>query len=204
MTPNGLGLDTASKTQGAKIIPANTQVELVMQIRPGNVGLEGLLKRSSKGDSEYLDVKFTVRGGPFDKHDIYSNMLLDGVTAGHAKAGERSRTTLRAIFESVHGIDPDDNSPATMTRRANATLAEFSGATFLATVGIEKGDKKPDGSFYKDKNIVDKVLRVGDPGYRKLDQPPPAPIERATPPTASNGPPAMAATTAIAKPAWAE
>jgi hypothetical protein len=137
-------------------------------------------------------------------------MLLDGTTAGHAKAGEISRSLLRAIFEAVHSIDPKDSSPATMARRAGATLAEFNGATFLCTVEIEKGSKKPDGGFYKDKNIIGKILRIGDQGYRKLDQPPPAPIERSTPPlhqatpgspTAPHGSPAVAA---ISKPSWAQ
>ena len=30
--------------------------------------------------------------------------------------------------------------------------------------------------------MIGKVLRLGDQGYRKLDQPPPAPIERSAPP----------------------
>lgn len=209
---SGLGLDSANKAQGFEVIPAGTQVDLVMKIRAGNIGIEGLLKRTSKGDAEMLDTEFTVRGGEFDRRKVFHSMLLDGVTSGHAKAGEISRTMLRAIFEAVHGIDPNDNSPATVTRRANATLAEFNGATFLAIVEIEKGGRRPDGSgFYKDKNTIGKVLRLGDPGYRRLDQPPPSPIERSTPPqsnpptgaTAPNGSPAVT-TAAIVKPAWAE
>jgi hypothetical protein len=210
MTANGLGLETANKAQGFEVIPAGTSVNLVMKIRPGNIGIESLLKRTSKGDAEFLDVEFTVEGGDFNKRKIFSNMLLDGTTAGHAKAGEISRSLLRAIFEAVHGLAPNDNSPATMARRANATLADFNGATFSATVEIEKGARKPDGSFYKDKNIIGKVLRPGDQGYRKLDQPPPAPIDRSTPPLHPStapapppGTPAVAAT-AIAKPSWAQ
>jgi hypothetical protein len=210
MTPNGLGLESANKDQGFEVIPAGTLVELVMKIRPGNIGIESLLKRTSKGDAEYLDVEFIVSAGDYDKRKIFANMLLDGCTSGHAKAGEISRSMLRAIFEAVHGIDPNDNNPATTTRRAGATLVAFNGATFLATLEIEKGSKKPDGSFYKDKNVIGKVLRVGDVGYRKLEQPPPSPIERSTPPihpanppTSTNGTPAVAPA-AIAKPSWAQ
>jgi hypothetical protein len=211
MTPNGLGLDTASQAQGFDVIPAGTQVELVMNIKPGNIGIENLLKRTSKGDAEMLDVEFTIKGGEFDKRKIFANMLLDGTTSGHAKAGEISRSLLRAIFEAINAIDPKDSSPATTARRASATLAGFNGATFLATLEIEKGGKRSEGGFYKDKNIIGKVLRVGDPGYRKLEQPPPAPIERSTPPLHSatpgsppppNGSPAVAPA-AIAKPSWA-
>lgn len=205
MTPSALGLDTANRFQGFDIIPAGTPAVLVMKIRPGNSGIESLLKRTAKGDAEFLDVEFTVKGGDFDRRKIFS--LLNGTTAGHAKAGEISRAMLRAIFEAVHAIAPDDSSPATMARRANATLSEFNGATFLATVEIEKGSKRPDGTgFFKDKNVVGKVLRIGDRNYCTLDQPPPAPIERSSPPQtgapAANGAPAVMTT--IAKPAWAE
>jgi hypothetical protein len=211
MIPNRLGLESASAAQGFDVIPAGTLVGLVMRIKPGNIGIESMLKRTSKGDAEFLDVEFTVKGGNFDKRKIFHNMLLDGTTAGHAKAGEFSRSLLRAIFEAVHGLDPNDNSPAAMALRADATLASFHGATFLATLEVEKGGKRPEGGTYKDKNTVGKVLRVGDPGYRKLNQPPPAPIERSPPPsspqppasTAPNGTPATA-TTVIARPKWAE
>jgi hypothetical protein len=115
---------------------------------------------------------------------------------------------LRAIFESVHAIDPNDASPGATSRRASASLADFNGATFLAELAIEKGGKKPDGSSYPDKNVISKVLRLGDKGYSKLEQPPATPIERSGPPPATNsnttnGAPA-AAPTMIAKPDWAQ
>jgi hypothetical protein len=214
MTPNGLGLDTADKTQGFELIPVGTLCELVMRIRAGTFGIEGLLKCTSKGDAEYLDVEYTVRAGPFAKRKLFDIMILNGTTDGHGKASKISRSLLRAIFESVHGIDPHDTSPAATSQRANATLAGFHGATFLATVDVEKGNKRPDGSGeFKDKNIIGRVLRVGDRDYRKLDQPPPAPIERSVPPASPTSPyPASAspggahttAAPAIAKPSWAE
>jgi len=205
MTP-GLGLDTANRNQGLDVIPAGTLVELVMKIRAGSIGVENLCKRSSKGDAEGLDVEYTVQGGEFDGRKLFAFQLIDGTTAGHAKAAEITRALLRAIFEAVNGIDPNDNSPATTARRANATLAAFNGATFLATLEIEHGGKRPDGNGnYRDKNVIGKVLRVGDQGYRRLEQPPASPIERSAPPAAAaaGGTPGVAAA-AIAKPKWAE
>jgi hypothetical protein len=84
----------------------------------------------------------------------------------------------------------------------------------LATLDVEKGGKRKDGDgFYKDKNTIGKVLRLGDKGYRRLDQPPPTPIQRDTPPQpltpgataapTANGSPA-AAVAAIQQPSWAE
>src|SRR4051812_35863547 len=177
-----------------------------MKVKPGNCGVDGLCKRSSKGDSEGLDVEYVVQGEKYDKRRIYAFHLLDGVTAGHAKAGEITRSLLRAIYEAIHGIKPDDNSPEATSRRASASLADFNGATFQAVLGIERGGLKSDGSAWPDKNVISKVLRLGDAEYKKLDQPPVAPIERSAPPITphqGNGSPAVAPST-IAKPAWAE
>ena len=194
-------------TQGFEPIPAGTIVELVMKIKPGNCGIDGLCKRSSKGDSEGLDVEYTVQGGEYDKRKIYAFHLLDGVTSGHAKAGEITRSLLRAIFEAINGIDPNDNSPATISRRASASLADFNGATFLAELGIERGGKKPDGGFVAGQ----KHDREGPAPWRCR-----IPQARAAAAGAdralgaahrtnagANGSPAVAPT-AIAKPTWAE
>lgn len=205
MTPSGLGLYTANRSQGFEVIPAGTLVTLVTTIRPGTIGIEGLLKRTAKGDAEMLDLEFTIWGGDYDKRKIWSNLVLDGTTAGHAKAGEFSRALLRAIFEASHGLDPNDTSPAATARLAAVTLASFQGCTFLATLEIETGSQKPDGSFYPDRNKIGRVLRLGEPGYQKLDQPPPQPIERAAPPQqpAAGAPGTATTTTTITKPAWA-
>jgi hypothetical protein len=202
---SGLGLEQANASQGLEPIPAGSHCVLIMRIKPGNTGIDGLCKRSSKGDSEGLDVEYIVQGEKYDKRKIYAFHLLDGVTSGHAKAGEITRSLLRAIYEAVHGINPTDNSPEAISRRASASLADFNGATFIAELGIERGGVKPDGGSWPDKNVITKVLRPGDTGYRKLDQPPPAPIERSVPPVTpkTNGSPAVAPT-AIAKPIWAE
>ena len=164
-----------------------------MSIRPGTIGLESLLKRTSKGDAEMLDVEYTVMSGEYDKRKIFDNMLLNGTTAGHSKAIDISRSKLRAIFEAINNIDPNDSSPSTTARRASATLAGFQGATFLCTLEVETGRKKETGGFWPDKNVVGDILRLGDPGYRRLDQPPPQPIARSTPPAQS--PPQMAPST---------
>jgi hypothetical protein len=203
-----LNLGSANKTQGLEVIPAGALVTLVMKIRAGTIGVEGLCKRSSKGDSEGIDVEYTVKGGEHDGRKLYSFQLLEGVSAGHSKAGEITRALLRAIYEAVNAIDPNDASPEADARRNGATLAGFNGATFLATLEVEVGGVRPDGNGrYRDKNVIGKILRVGDKGYCKLDQPPPMPIERSAPPAAASGgapggsPPVSP--TAIEPPHWA-
>lgn len=196
---NGLGLDKASKSQGLDVIPAGTLVELVMRIRPGNVGIENLCKRSANGEAEGLDVEYVVRGGEHDGRKAFSFMVLDGTSAGHAKAAEITRGLLRAIFEAVNAIDPSDTSPETVAKLAGASLVGFNGATFLATLEVETGGQRPDGGRYRDKNVIGKVLRIGDKGYRRLEQPPPAPIERTAPPAAT----AAADNSPMIRPSWA-
>ena len=122
MTNDGLGLDKASKSQGVDVIPAGTAVELVMKLKPGNIGLENLCKRSSNGEAEGLDVEYTVRGGEYNGRKLFAFQVLDGISSGHAKAGEITRGLLRAIFEAVNAIDPDDNSPEATAKRASASL----------------------------------------------------------------------------------
>jgi hypothetical protein len=200
-----LNLNTANKTQGLEVIPAGTLVTLVMKIRAGTIGVEGLCKRSSKGDSEGVDVEYTVKDGEHDGRKLYAFQILDGTTAGHAKAAEITRALLRAIFEAINAIDPNDASPEADDRRSSATLAGFNGATFLATLEVEVGGQRPEGNGrYRDKNVIGKVLRVGDKGYRRLDQPPPAPIERSAPPAAAPGGAPAVAPTAIARPHWGQ
>jgi hypothetical protein len=205
-----LGLNTANRNQGGEPVPAGSLVELIMKIRPGSTGLEDLLKRSSNGKAEGLDVEYKVLSGEYKDRRVFSFMILDGETAGHGKAGEISRTTLRAIFEAVHGIDPNDTSAEADAKRTGATLAGFNGATFLATLEIERGGERPEGGRYRDKNVIGKVLRIGDKGYRKLEQPPPQPIERSAPPATQGGPApngggaGPGSGVSVARPGWAQ
>jgi hypothetical protein len=193
-----LNLDNASEKFELDVIPEDTIVILAAKLKPGNAGENGMLTRSSSGTSEYAAFEFTVVGGPYDKRKIFENMLLVGTSDGQARAAEISRAKLRAIFESAHGIAADDNSEATRARRASAELADFNGLQFVAVLGIEVGGRRPDGGNYRDKNFLKKVLRIGDVGWRKLDQKPAAPM-------AGDGAPASTAAPVltIAKPSWA-
>jgi hypothetical protein len=202
-----LGLEKAGD-----LIPFGTEVEVVAKIRPGGIGMEGLLKRSSTGQAEVLDIEYTiVSPDAYKGRKLYGNMVLEGTTAGHATAGNINRTLLRAIFEAVNGIDPKDVSPEADAKRASATIAGFNGATFLTTLEIEPGR-----NGYRDKNVIGTVLRIGDPNYRKLEQPAPVPIERSSPPatigagqssTSNDGSPGGGAPgngMAVARPQWAK
>jgi hypothetical protein len=48
-----------------ELIPHDTVATCVLHIRPGGVGEDGLLKRTSKGDAEMLECEFTVADGTY-------------------------------------------------------------------------------------------------------------------------------------------
>ena len=98
MTPNGLGLDTANRNFGFEPIPAGTQAVLVMKIRPGNIGLEGLLKRSSNDKSDALDCEFTVLGGEYDGRKVFDWM-------NSQRQGDRTHDSRRNLPRKAQG-DP--------------------------------------------------------------------------------------------------
>src|SRR5262245_44100991 len=82
--PMALNLSTANKAQGFDVIPPGELLALAMKLRAGTVGVEGLCKRSSKGDSEGIDIEYTVKGGEYDGRKLFAFQILDGETAGHA------------------------------------------------------------------------------------------------------------------------
>lgn len=205
MTPftNGLGLSSEDRDHFG-VIPAGTVVEVVMRIKAGDRGPDNLCTLSKNRDCEGFNAEYTIRGGVYDKRKLFGFHLLKGETTGHEQSVGFTKLLLVSIFDAVHGLNPKDKTPETEARRLAAGLIDFNGATFQAKLKIEKDGK----GNYPDKNVIGNVLCPGDQGYRKLEQPPPAPIERKAPPAAAqaapapNGSPAVAPTM-IAKPGWA-
>jgi hypothetical protein len=163
-----------------------------MHIRPGNCGEEGMCKRSKDGTCEMLDVQFTVVDGEFKKWKFWANMILVGTTDGHAKAAEISCRVLRTIVESARGIKPDDVSPKARELRT-MSLKDFDNMSFMAKIGIEKGD-----GTYPDKNILAGVITPDRKEWHPVEQVPPFDGgSTSTPPASgSSAPP-------VAKPPWA-
>ena len=69
-----------------ELIPHGTIATVVMQIRAGDVGEDGLLKRSKDGGCEMLDLEFTVVDGPHKGRKFWELWILTGTTDGHAGA----------------------------------------------------------------------------------------------------------------------
>ena len=148
-------------------IPIGTTATLVIHIKPGGVGEDQMLTRSTKGDCEMLALMFTVTDGKYKGEKFFENWILEGTTDGHAKASEFTRRKLKAILDSAFGLDPDDKSPEARTRRT-ISLGQLENMTFMAEIGIEKGS-----GDYGDKNIVAAVITKDKKGWQAVEQPPP-------------------------------
>jgi hypothetical protein len=147
------------------LIPEGTIAQVHMTIRPGNSGEGSWLKRSKSGDSQALDVEFTVVEGPYAKRKFWGLFTLEGVSDGHQKAADISASRLRAILESVKGIRPDDESETAKAGRRMNSWGDFDGLRFVARIGIEKGK---DG--YKDKNTLGAAITPDRTAWKKVEQ----------------------------------
>jgi hypothetical protein len=148
-------------------IPEETKAILVIHIKPGGVGEDGLLTRSEKGDCEMLAVVLTVADGTYKGEKFPEWWVLNGTTDGHAKAREITLRKLKAIIDSAFGLDPNDKSPEARARRTNS-FGQLEGMAFMAEIGIAKGS-----GDYGDKNVVAAVITKDKKDWHPVEQPPP-------------------------------
>jgi hypothetical protein len=182
-----------------EIIPHGTVATVVMHIRAGNVGEDGMLKHSKDGKCEMLDVEFVIVDGEFKRRKFWGNMVLEGTTDGHAKAAEISRGMLRSIIESARGIKPDDLSSEARAART-VSLKDFDNLIFIAKIGIERGGPKNDGTSdrWSNKNILLAAITPDKKEWHPVEQAPPFDGGGSAGPAA---PPSS--TPPIKKPEWA-
>jgi hypothetical protein len=195
---------TAPPPRDLELIPAGTIASVQMRIRPGNVGEDGIAKRSKDGACEMLDCEFVVVDGPYSRRKFWTYFVLEGTTAGHAQAAEISRGVLCSILESARNIRPDDLSDQARARRT-AALKDFDNIVFIARIGIEKGKPRNDGSGenYSDKNIIAAVITPDKKEWHAVEQVPPfngggagTAASPSASPSATSGP-------GVARPSWA-
>jgi hypothetical protein len=159
---NNLDLNQAHKQGERPLLPKGTY-RLRAHIRPGGVGDEGLLRLANNMVSELLELDLTAVEGEHAGTSFRIWLTLyagDTPTPGQCEAINISRTTLRAMLESAHAIDPDDDGEAARKVRdeATQTLRVFDGLTFYALVGVEPSNR------YGDRN---KVVRVVTPNMKE-------------------------------------
>jgi hypothetical protein len=179
-----------------ELIPHGTVATAVLHIRAGNVGEDGMLTRSKDGGCEMLYCEFTIADTSYKGRKFWEYWVLDGTTPGHATSADINRGTLKAILDSALGLKPDDLSPQARAART-VSLKQFEGMTFIAKIGIEKGDAKKDGSGnWPDKNILMGVITPDRKEWHLVEQPPPFNGGGAPPTPPDSAPP-------VARPGWA-
>ena len=194
----------APPSRGFELIPPGTLATVIMRIRPGGVGEDGLLTRSEKGDCEMLNVEYTVVDGPYARRKIFENQIIEGTTQGQKDMAQHYCGVRKQILESARNIKKGDTSP--QARAAyQADLGDFDGLIFPVKIGVERGKPRKDGSGenYDDKNIIAAVITPDKKEYRPVEQSPPfsggGSSGAAAPPSAA--PPSAAPP--IERPKWA-
>ena len=192
---------TADPRDFSEVIPHNTIASVLMRILAGNVGEDGLLKRSAKGDAEVLNCEFVVVDGPYAKRKFWDSLLLEGTTPGQQEMANTNRGRLKKILESARGIKPGDSSE--QARAAyQAGLKDFDNIIFIAKIGVKKGEPKNDGSggSWPDKNYLAAAIGPDHKEWHPVEQPPPFNGGGAA--AAAAPAPAPAGSAPINPPAW--
>jgi hypothetical protein len=184
------------------LIPEGTIAIVTASLRPGGGGTEGILRNSDSGAS-MLDFEFTIQGGEFDRRKILNLYVVDGVTEGHEKAKNISKSALRAMLEAARNIDPSDTSPAAIEARKIAGYADLNGLTFPIEIGEEKGNLKdktagPNSERWPDKNIIRSIITPDREEYASAGVS--APAKAAVKVATATG----AAKPSAGKPSWAQ
>ena len=158
----------------SELIPHGTVATMQMRIRPGNVGEDGICKRTKAGDAEYLDSEFVLVDGPYAKRKVFDNFMLAGTTPGQQEMVQTNRGRLKKILESAHGIRPGDASERAR-KVYSASLKDFDNLIFIARIGVRKGGPKNDGSgeSWSDKNVLLGAIGPEQKEWRPVEQPPP-------------------------------
>src|SRR5215468_8589530 len=60
----------------SELIPHGTIATVQMRLRPGNVGEDGICKRTKAGDAEFLDAEFVLVDGPYVSLKDFDNLIF--------------------------------------------------------------------------------------------------------------------------------
>jgi hypothetical protein len=181
--------NNAGEQKTFEVIPDGTIADMQMRIRPGNAGEGGLLKRSKNGDAEGLDAELVILDGPYAKRKFWSYMITSGTTDGHATAADITNRRLRAILECARGLKPTDVSEEAKAKRV-AEYSDFDGVRFVAKIGVEPGSEQ----YPKAKNVLAEIVTPDRKEWHQVEQ---VAVAKSAPAAQA------AASTTIAKPAWA-
>lgn len=156
---------TAPTTQGTSIelIPDGTLAKGWLTIRPWNADQGIIEKPSEKGVSFYLDGEVTIIEGPFERRKLFPKIMRGpkpNLSGDDTKKAERNlnmgNAQIRAILEYGRNAGPSNPSGYVLPGEAGQEFAPwcYDGIPVAIKIGIEKGQDRPGGGKYDDKNNV--------------------------------------------------
>jgi hypothetical protein len=185
------------------LIPDNTVALVVAKLRPGGHGLGNWLKTNKDGNCLMADFEFVVDGGEHDRRKFWNMFVTEGETSGQQTAASITRSMLRAMLESAHGIMPGDSSDTAMEKRKATGWQTFDGLRFCARIGIEGGALKDkmagsDSERWPDKNVLKAAITADQADYIS-----PGPQSASSPQASGANNNAQKPAGPVSKPAWA-
>jgi hypothetical protein len=165
--------NTDPQRSARETIPAGPYV-LEIEVRGGSADRGDCLRWAKNRRTLLLELEYTVIGGEhhghsfrdyisvdYDESDKDDAPPLDRGKVKDFRANVRmGRSRVRAIIDSVYGLDPNDHSPSADAKRQIEGYESLDGLRFCGQVIVEKGEGK-----YGPRNILDFVLTAGLPDY---------------------------------------
>lgn len=144
-------------------IPEGEIVDVLLTIRPGGAGPEGILKQSQRSDAQYLDCEYTVTNGEYERRKFWGNLTVAGGSLddqGQSKAGNISKRTIRALLESCYNVQPKDMGDEAKSIRMLSSYMDLNNLLVKVKVDIETYNDK-------ENNKLGKVIVPGMPEYKQ-------------------------------------
>jgi hypothetical protein len=173
------GVDPAKPNEA---IPDGTFAKVIMTIRPGGLDGDspidrGLLtaSRAEGSDVVQLDCEFTILEGPFARRKFWRRFVVSGGKVdeqGVSIGWKITKSALRAILDSAHGLDPKDESPTAQGKRRISGFYDLNNFTFVAKIATdEEGRSELDAAITRERPEWAKVMAgehvLPKPGARR-------------------------------------
>ena len=156
-------LNDAEAPRDFDVIPAGTQVPIILRLLAGDTGPEGMFTESKSGNLLILSFECTITDGPYARRKIWWRMSFMPQKGAQLSKGEQTavditRSNVRAILEAARGYAPTDDSEAAQKARTMKSINELNELEISVVLGVEKGK-----NGYADKNDIKRIVPHGAP-----------------------------------------
>lgn len=130
----------ADTQQTQDLIPNGTLVKVRMMIKPGGYNDDyrgftgGYATKSPHTGTLYLSTEYIIMEGPYAKRRIWGNIGLHSEKSDIY--GKKGRTFIKAVLESAHNLNPQDQSEKAQKLRCIADFGTLNGLNFAAKVSV--------------------------------------------------------------------